>query len=401
MSTETSSADSLNIAPESIFAYRLMYAECSYGSMQHPLNVAEACGGHGVLYGPEEQPLLNANDWVPNVNVIHFGDCSPKKLDENGDAIEEKASTVVGQFIKDLISFINTGKCSPIIDKVWYETKKNYKIDGAPVLQVCSRLYCKRGGVIKIILQPADGADTDSAEDQEEQADAYEVMSNTIAAVDQALAEGKISEETAEYLKSGYEAALNFSDGNVSEANKLFNDLIRYGNHPAFGADPSADYENAGPINEKFILYLKHIQSPLLSDCTSPINMTNVSTGEEVNLRDAALSIASNNQRIADTLGADGEAITPTMSEYLGQLRADEEAKFTYVDDFGQTRPLSMPERLTAAPDPDRPFSFLGEQDIPHWYADNNFSQTSIQIVDEAAGNPEQPVVVSILNGLS
>lgn len=401
MSTETPNTDSLDIAPESIFAYRLMYAECSYGSMQHPLNVAEVCGGHGVLYGPEEQPLLNANDWVPDVNVIHFGDCSPKKLDENGDAIEEKASTVVGQFLKDLKAFIFTGKCSPMIDKVWYETKKNYKIDGAPVLQVCSRLYCKRGGVIKIILQPADSADTESAEEQEEQADAVEAMSNTIAAVEQALAEGKINEETAEYLKSGYEAALNFSDGDVSEANKLFNDLIRYGNHPAFGANPSADYENAGPINENFILYLKHIQSPLLSDCTSPINMTNVSTGEEVNLRDAALSIASNNQRIADTLGADGEAVAPTMSEYLGQLRADEEAKFTYVDDFGQTKSLPMPERLTAAPDPDNPFSFLGEQDIPHWYADNNFSQTSIQIVDEAAGNPEQSVVVSILNGLS
>ena len=398
MSTEMPT-DSLNIPPESIFAFRLMYAECSYGSMQHPLNVAEAGGGHGVLYGPEEQPLLNANDWVPHVNVIHFGDCSPKKLDENGDAIEEKASTAVGQFIKDLISFINTGKCSPIIDKVWYETKKNYKIDGAPVLQVCSRLYCKRGGVIKVILQPADSADAESAEDQEEQAD--EVMAETIAAVDQALADGKISEETAEYLKAGYEAALNFADGDVSEANKLFNDLVRYGNHPAFGADPSADYENAGPINEKFILYLKHIQSPLLSDCTSPINMTNVSTGQEVDLRDAALSIASNNQRIADTLGADGEAVNPTMSEYLGQLRADEEAKFTYVDDLGQTRTLPLPERLTAAPDPNNPFSFLGEQEVPRWYADNNFSQTSIQIVDEAAGNPEQSVVVSILNGLS
>ena len=300
-----------------------------------------------------------------------------------------------------MISFINTGKCSPIIDKVWYETKKNYKIDGAPVLQVCSRLYCKRGGVIKIILQPADSADAESAEDQEEQADADEVMAATIAAVDQALAEGKISEETAEYLKAGYEAALNFADGDVSEANKLFNDLVRYGNHPAFGADPSTDYENAGPINEKFILYLKHIQSPLLSDCTSPINMTNVSTGQDVDLRDAALSIASNNQRIADTLGADGESVNPTISEYLGQLRADEEAKFTYVDDFGQTRPLPMPERLTAAPDPNNPFSFLGEQEVPRWYTDNNFSQTSIQIVDEAAGNPEQSVVVSILNGLS
>ena len=68
---------------------------------------------------------------------------------------------------------------------------------------------------------------------------ADEVMAETIAAVDQALAEGKISEETAEYLKAGYEAALNFADGDVSEANKLFNDLVRYGNHPAFGADPS------------------------------------------------------------------------------------------------------------------------------------------------------------------
>ena len=73
------------ITEQNIFVHRLMYAKCNFGSMSHPLNVAEVAGGHGVLFGPEEQPVLNANDWRPGVNVIHFGDCSPKAVDADGN----------------------------------------------------------------------------------------------------------------------------------------------------------------------------------------------------------------------------------------------------------------------------------------------------------------------------
>lgn len=392
------------ITEQNIFVHRLMYAKCNFGSMSHPLNVAEVAGGHGVLFGPEEQPVLNANDWRPGINVIHFGDCSPKTLDADGNVVEDTSSGII-KFFKDLWDFITTKKCTPLIEKVWYDTDTKYLIDGAPVMLTRSVLYCKRGGIITIdfTMQSSNAEGVEEASPTAE--DVQEAIDDTNAAIDQALAEGKIDQATADYMKEGFQAALEFSGGDIEEANKLFNDLVRYGNHPAFGMDPTVDYENSGPINEKFILYLKHTQSPLLSDCNSTMTMTSSSTGEQVNLRDAVQAVASNNQRIADTLGPEGEAVSPSMSAYLGQLRQEEVDKYTYtyVDDLGQTQmqTLPLPERLTTPTAPNNPFGFLPEKDVPHWYADSKLTQTTIQMIDQVADNPEQPIVISLLNGLS
>lgn len=390
------------ITEQNIFVYRLMYAKCNFGSMSHPLNVAEVAGGHGVLFGPEEQPVLNANDWRPGVNVIHFGDCSPKTVDADGNIVEDTSTGIV-KFFKDLWDFITTKKCTPLIEKVWYDTDTKYLIDGAPVMLTRSVLYCKRGGIITIDFT-MQSSDTDG-ETPPTAEDVQKAIDDTNAAVDQALAEGKIDQATADYMKEGFRAALEFSGGDIEEANKLFDDLVRYGNHPAFGMDPTVDYENSGPINEKFILYLKHTQSPLLSDCNSTMTMTSGSTGEQVNLRDAVQAVASNNQRIADTLDSEGKAVNPSMSDYLEQLRQAEVDKYTYtyVDELGQTQMQTMPlpDRLTTPTSPDNPFGFLSEKDVPHWYADSKLTPTTIQMVDETANNPEQSVVISLLNGLS
>ena len=158
------------IQPENKFVYRLTYAKCSFGSMSHPLNVAESKGGHGVLFGPEAQPVLNANDWRPNINVIHFGDCTPRTHNtETGEAIEKKGfSKLVGGFLE----FIIAQKCSPMIEKVWYETENKYMIDGAPVLLMRSMLFCKRGGIITIEATPTEGANGESSENSQTQAPA-------------------------------------------------------------------------------------------------------------------------------------------------------------------------------------------------------------------------------------
>lgn len=236
------------ITEQNIFVHRLMYANCNFGSMPHPLNVAEVAGGHGVLYGPEEQPVLNANDWRPGVNVIHFGDCSPKTLDAAGNVVEDTSSGL-GKIFKDLVDFIFTKKCTPLIQKVWYDTDTKYLIDGAPVMLTRSVLYCKRGGIITIdfSMQSSNTAGGEEAAPTAE--DVQKALDDTNAAVDQALAEGKIDQATADYMKEGFRAALEFSGGDIEGANKLFNDLVRYGNHPAFGMDPTVDYENSGPIN--------------------------------------------------------------------------------------------------------------------------------------------------------
>lgn len=390
------------ITEQNIFVHRLMYAKCNFGSMSHPLNVAEAAGGHGVLFGPEEQPVLNANDWRPGVNVIHFGDCSPKTLDADGNVMEDTSTGIV-KFFKDLWSFITTKKCTPLIEKVWYDTDTKYLIDGAPVMLTRSVLYCKRGGIITIDFSMQSA--TPEGETPPTAEEVQQAIDETNAAVDQALAEGKIDQATADYMKEGFMAALEFSGGDIEEANKLFNDLVRYGNHPAFGMDPTVDYENSGPINEKFILYLKHTQSPLLSDCNSTMTMTNGSTGEQVNLRDVVQAVASNNQRIADTLGSEGETVSASMSAYLDQLRKEEVDKYTYtyVDELGQTQvqKMPLPDRLTTPTAPGDPFGFLQDKEIPHWYADSKLTPTTIQIIDQTADNPKQPVVISLLNGLT
>lgn len=390
------------ITEQNIFVHRLMYAKCNFGSMPHPLNVAEVAGGHGVLFGPEEQPVLNANDWRPGVNVIHFGDCSPKTLDADGNVVEDTSTGIV-KFFKDLWAFITTKKCTPLIEKVWYDTDTKYLIDGAPVMLTRSVLYCKRGGIITIDFTMQ--SSTPEGEVPPTPEDVQQTINDTNAAVDQALAEGKIDQATAEYMKEGFMAALEFSGGDIEEANKLFNDLVRYGNHPAFGMGPTVDYENSGPINEKFILYLKHTQSPLLSDCNSTMIMTSGSTGEQVNLRDAVQAVASNNQRIADTLSSEGETVNPSMTAYLNQLRQEEIDKYTYtyIDEFGQTQlqKMPLPDRLTTPTAPDDPFGFLPEKDVPHWYSDSKLTPTTIQMIDQTADNPKQPVVISLLNGLT
>ena len=105
-----------HIQPDNQFVYRLISAKCSYGSMSHPLNVAEAGGGHGVLFGPEAQPVLNANDWRPDVNVIHFGDCTPREQNiETGEAVEKKGFE---KFWSGVVEFFTAQKCAPIIDQV-------------------------------------------------------------------------------------------------------------------------------------------------------------------------------------------------------------------------------------------------------------------------------------------
>jgi len=405
---EIQATEQAEIKEQDLFVFRLVSAECCFGSMQHPLNVAEAAGGHGVLYGAEEQPLLNANDWLPDINVIHFGDCSPKKLDENGDVIKTKGLEHVWE---NITSFVNTGKCKPLIEKVWYDTDKKYLIDGAPVLLVRSMLFCRRGGVIKIVWQKPgeeEGSTPQTAEEAEAEAQAAieQAQAEVDAAADQALAEGKIDQETADYLKEAYKAALIFSNGDIEEANKLFNDLLRYGNSPAFGMDPAVDYENSGAINEKFILYLKHTQSPLLSDCNSTMNLTNTITGEQVNLRDAGQAIASNNKRIEDTLtysslDEESKKNQATMSGYLEQQRKEAAAKYTIIDPTtGMEYSMTLPGSLTD-PDPDKPFAFMPDGTPPSWYTNSNINATTTTIIDEAASNPGTPVVVSILNGLS
>lgn len=295
--------------PENQFVYRLMTAKCSYGSMSHPLNVAEIEGGHGVLYGPEAQPVLNANDWHPGVNVMHFGDCTPRFQDqETGQAIELPG---VLKFLSGVVEFIIAEKCSPMIDQVWYETDEKYTIDGAPVLLIKSMLFCKRGGIITIEATPVDKDSSEAAEKTPEQvkADIEQANAEVADSVDQALAEGKIDTETAQFMKDGYSEALKFANGDIATANQLFADLT------TDGGDGS--YSRSEAQFDKFKLYLLHNDSPLANANGSSMKVGGSSSGS-VALSDTVASTLAQSQKSAqEDKGADKQAV-PIITDMLG-----------------------------------------------------------------------------------
>lgn len=218
---EVTMSESNHIQPDNRFVYRLMSAKCSYGSMSHPLNVAESGGGHGVLFGPEAQPVLNANDWRPDVNVIHFGDCTPREQNiETGEAVEKKGFE---KFWSGVVEFSTAQKCAPIIDQVWYETDDRYLIDDAPVLLMKGILFCKRGGIITIeVTEPESGSEEGTEKTQEQvQADMEQANAEVAASVDQALAEGSCGSMKLSDSSGGSVALGDVAASALAESQKL------------------------------------------------------------------------------------------------------------------------------------------------------------------------------------
>ena len=299
--------------PENQFVYRLMTAKCSYGSMSHPLNVAESGGGHGVLFGPEAQPLLNANDWRPGVNVIHFGDCTPRAQDmDTGQAIEK---TGFSKFISGVVEFFTAQKCSPMIDQVWYGAEKKYAIDGAPVLLVKSMLFCKRGGIITIEAAQMNEESSGEAGKTPEQieADIAQANAQVAASVDQALEEGRIDAETAQFMKDGYSEALNFANGDIELANQLFSDLA---SHSSLGGGAGEFASNEAQY-DKFQLYLEHNDSPLANADSSAMKVRDGSGGG-AGLGDAVSEVLVQNQEAAQSEEGTKKPASPIITTLLG-----------------------------------------------------------------------------------
>ena len=290
--------------PENRFVYRLLYAKCSYGSMSHPINVAEVKGGHGVLFGPEAQPVLNANDWKPNINIIHFGDCTPRQQDkETGLAVEKQGFEKIFQSINE---FFVAQKCKPMIETVWYETDDKYLIDGAPALLMKSMLFCKCGGIITIESTPLE-----SAESEQQAEDIEKTCAEVNACVDQAQAQGKVDSKTAEFMKDGYTEALKFANGDVETANQLFSDLL---NHSGDSQDGEAqEYASTEAQYDKFKLYLEHNDSPLANMDCDRMTVKN-SFGEEKPLRTAVANIVEESGENEET----ENSVVPVVTTILG-----------------------------------------------------------------------------------
>lgn len=148
---------------ENVYVHRLYRAKCDCGTMSNYLNVKT---DHGSVWMAQcedggtydsKQPFMNACDFVPKENVIHFGRCNS---DSNMGNIIDKEEIIMNALIpgsavlKHLMG-CDGCKCKPIISDAWSEVDDSFLINGVPIITEDSRLYCRNGGVITI--EPVEG----------------------------------------------------------------------------------------------------------------------------------------------------------------------------------------------------------------------------------------------------
>ena len=149
------------------YAYRLIKAKCSCGekTFTQYLNLPK---DHGVYFQEEEFPLLNANDHVPNENILGFGRCHSGKRgrDNIGGTMLSSAlfGPVLGGVVRDLVGSL----CEPMTIVPWRFVDENYLIDGAPAITVKSELSCYYGGTITIVVEDIEADDSDETEEDTE-----------------------------------------------------------------------------------------------------------------------------------------------------------------------------------------------------------------------------------------
>lgn len=136
------------------YVMRLMKGKCTFGSMDNYLNIPL---DHGVRFGVDEQPVLNANDHVAGEHVIHFGTCSSNANPGNAVRSFAKAFIPGASLISGVMDKLGcTGcKCTPMTFLPWMNTNEENIIEGAPALTTESKLACFYGGVISIVKEEA------------------------------------------------------------------------------------------------------------------------------------------------------------------------------------------------------------------------------------------------------
>ena len=173
-------------------------------------------------------------------------------------------------------------------------------------------LFCKRGGIITIEVTEPENNDGEGAEKTQEQvqADMKQANAEVEASVDQALAEGKIDAETAQFMKDGYSEALQFANGDIDMANQLFADLTTGGGDT---------YNSSEAQFDKFKLYLQHNDSPLAEASCGSMKLSD-SSGGSVALGDVVASTLAQSQKSAqESKGTDKQAL-PIITDMLGHL---------------------------------------------------------------------------------
>lgn len=171
-----------------IYITRGMKAQCSCGTAPKGqyLNI---CKDHGVVAGPDEQPVLNTNDHTEDT-ILSFGNCTsdsnPKSQIQKGilnsllggSPLNLIVKAVSGKGVVEHLS--NLGivgcKCEPDTPQVWQLGDEEHILDGAPILTKDSVLYCRNGGIITITEEQESAEGSESAEGQAEESEEVDVV---------------------------------------------------------------------------------------------------------------------------------------------------------------------------------------------------------------------------------
>lgn len=146
-----------------MYVTRGMKAMCNCGTAPKG-NYLNIVVDHGVVVGPEQQPLLNANDHTTDT-VIGFGNCKSGANPKNqlqkgimsalfgGSPLAIIVTAVTGKGVGDILADIGliSCKCEPDTPQVWQNCDEEHILDGAPVLTKDSFLSCRNGGIITIM----------------------------------------------------------------------------------------------------------------------------------------------------------------------------------------------------------------------------------------------------------
>lgn len=151
-----------------------MKAECSQGTMQNYLTTDT---GHGIIY--QGNPLLNANDHEPQVNLTHFGDCKSRVIYEEAkrqadekykadadDGFFAKAGKLIAKTAaKAVVDIQSLGchKCELDTPLPWIFCNDEHMINGAPALTMESQCACRYGGIIRIVQEETEVEGSETA----------------------------------------------------------------------------------------------------------------------------------------------------------------------------------------------------------------------------------------------
>lgn len=110
---------------------------CSCGSHARKLNLPASHGSY-----VNGKPMMNERDCRPEENISCFGICSSDK-NESGETVylvTEDGAQIQGK------------PCLPVLlGEVWTKAKPTVQVGGAAALTTDSELYCKLGGIIRVL----------------------------------------------------------------------------------------------------------------------------------------------------------------------------------------------------------------------------------------------------------